>query len=274
MESIGEYLKREREFRSISLQEISGKTKIRKEILTALEEGRLDSLASPVFIKGFLRAYAGYVGLDPNEVVLRYETQVKEEEDLKTKKAAQETPSRWWLKYVMLPVSILVFLGALLFLALHQPRDGEREVLPQQTTESSLPTVSRTEPLAPIQEEQGDVISPTYSPRDDLLVNQPPVHPSRPLISFLSEMPSGIELKLNALEEAWIQIQIDQKPPTEILLKPGQSISRQGESKIDIKIGNAGGVKLTLNGKDLGPLGESGNVVHLSITPEEVKVGR
>ena len=58
MESIGAYLRREREFRSITLDEISQATKIRETNLRALEEDRFDSLGSLVFVKGYLKAYA------------------------------------------------------------------------------------------------------------------------------------------------------------------------------------------------------------------------
>ncbi|MBK7977072.1 MAG: helix-turn-helix domain-containing protein [Deltaproteobacteria bacterium] len=73
MKAFGEYLRRERELRGISLDEVAQSTKISANILDSLENGRLDSLPAIPFVKGFLRAYADYVGLDPASVVLRFE---------------------------------------------------------------------------------------------------------------------------------------------------------------------------------------------------------
>ena len=73
METPGSFIKRERELRGITLDEIADETKIGKTFLNALEKDDYDSLPGATFVKGFLRAYSKYVGLDGNDVVLRYE---------------------------------------------------------------------------------------------------------------------------------------------------------------------------------------------------------
>ncbi len=77
METLGQYLKRERILRQINLQEISSATKIHIRILKKLEEDDYVSLPSPTFIKGFLKTYAKYLGLDPEDVALRYLTLIQ-----------------------------------------------------------------------------------------------------------------------------------------------------------------------------------------------------
>jgi len=271
MEPLGDYLKREREFRNISLEEISRTTKIRESILRALEEDRLDPLGSPIFIKGYLRAYASYVGLDPNDVVLRYEASLKEEKEPRVKKAVEDTPSQWRLKYIVLPVSVLLMVGVLLFLALRRPATFESE--PEQMAKPVTPPASRPEPTtSTITKVDSDSVVPSDSHREESLLVPPPI-PSPPRIPpSLSETSSGIELQLRALEDTWLQIKIDQNEARGFLLKPGEVISRQGERHVEMTIGNAGGLEISHNGKNLGLLGESGKVVHLSITPEEVVV--
>ena len=64
MASFGESLKRERELREISLRQISEATKINLRYLEALEENRFDALPGGLFNKGFIRAYATYIGID------------------------------------------------------------------------------------------------------------------------------------------------------------------------------------------------------------------
>lgn len=274
MESIGEFLKREREYRNISLEEISRTTKIREDMLRALEEDRLDSLASPVFIKGFLRAYATYVGLNPTDLVLRYETSLREEKVPPVKKAVDDTPKQWILKYIVFPVSLLLLLGVLLFLALHRPMIIETDTERQQAVEPVTPSVSQDKSVPPIARKDADSVIPSHFHHKKSLLSPPPIHPLLPVTPPLSETPSGIELQLRALEDTWIQIQIDQRPAREILLKSGEVISSRGERNIEMKIGNAGGLEIFYNGKDLGKLGESGKVVYLSVSPEGVKVRR
>ncbi|MEI9477637.1 MAG: helix-turn-helix domain-containing protein, partial [Deltaproteobacteria bacterium] len=72
-ETLGRYLGRERELRKISLRELSKNTRVREHLLKAIEEDRYDLLPSPTFVKGFLTAYAKYIGLDANEIILRYQ---------------------------------------------------------------------------------------------------------------------------------------------------------------------------------------------------------
>ncbi|MFQ5901321.1 MAG: helix-turn-helix domain-containing protein, partial [Thermodesulfobacteriota bacterium] len=84
MESLGNYLKRERELREITLSEIAKETRVRQDLLEAIEEEEFDSLPAPAFVKGFLRAYSKYVGLDSNDVILRYEDLLERREEGKT----------------------------------------------------------------------------------------------------------------------------------------------------------------------------------------------
>ena len=72
MASFGESLKRERELREISLRQISEATKINLRYLEALEENRFDALPGGLFNKGFIRAYATYIGIDGEAMVNSY----------------------------------------------------------------------------------------------------------------------------------------------------------------------------------------------------------
>ncbi len=273
MESLGEYLKREREFRNISLEEISRKTKIRAKILRSLEEERLDSFDSPVFVKGYLKAYAGYVGLDPNDVVLRYEAALNEDDTPPPpKKSSEDTLSQWSLKYIVLPVSILVLIGVLLFLILKGPMKIETNQESQEIANPAVSAISEVASEKPSPTIAEETPLPPPSLRKPSIVISPPVHPSRQPVPIVPEPASGIELKLTALEDTWIEIQIDKTPAREIFLRPGEVISRRGQENIEMKVGNAGGLKILHNGKDLGRLGKSGKVVYLSISPGDVKV--
>ena len=70
--SFGEELKREREIRGISLKEIADATKISKRFLEAIERNDHKTLPAPVFTRGFIREYSRYLGLNCDEIVNRY----------------------------------------------------------------------------------------------------------------------------------------------------------------------------------------------------------
>jgi len=72
MSSFGETLKRERELRQISLREIAEATKINLRYLDALERDDFRHLPGGVFNKGFVRAYAQFIGIDPETMVTAY----------------------------------------------------------------------------------------------------------------------------------------------------------------------------------------------------------
>lgn len=73
MESLGKFLRKERETRNISLEQVSKFTKIKQHHLIAIEEGRPELLPPPPYVKGYLNVYAKYLTLDPKNIVLRYE---------------------------------------------------------------------------------------------------------------------------------------------------------------------------------------------------------
>jgi cytoskeleton protein RodZ len=72
MGSFGERLRREREMRGVSLDDIAEATKIGTRLLRALEEEHFELLPGGIFNKGFVRAYAKYLGLNEEEMVADY----------------------------------------------------------------------------------------------------------------------------------------------------------------------------------------------------------
>ncbi len=72
MGQFGEKLRRERELRGITLEEVAVATKIGTRSLRALEEEKFDQLPGGIFNKGFVRAYARYVGIDEEQAVSDY----------------------------------------------------------------------------------------------------------------------------------------------------------------------------------------------------------
>ena len=72
-DSIGDYLKTERETRRLSIEEVSSTTRIPRRTLESLEDDRFEDLPSGVFVRGFIKAYASAVDIDADEVLARFD---------------------------------------------------------------------------------------------------------------------------------------------------------------------------------------------------------
>ena len=77
MESPGKFLKKERETRNISLEEVSYFTKIKAGHLKAIEEDRYELLPPAIYVKGYLNVYARFLNLNPKDIVSQYEDYLK-----------------------------------------------------------------------------------------------------------------------------------------------------------------------------------------------------
>ena len=72
MSSFGDELRRERELRRISLREIAEATKINLRYLDALERNDFEHLPGGIFNRGFVKAYAEFIGIDADAMVTAY----------------------------------------------------------------------------------------------------------------------------------------------------------------------------------------------------------
>ena len=157
METVGKYLKRERELRNISLKEISTATKIRENTLRAIEEDRYDLLPTPVFVKGFLVAYVKHVGLDPRDVVLRYESDLKELHGHEEKGPPAQRKKGWNRTLLLGPIIVMASLGVILLSPWRKTTmREERGPAPVEET----PVVQKETPPPPLVPEKEETAPP------------------------------------------------------------------------------------------------------------------
>jgi cytoskeleton protein RodZ len=117
---------------------------------------------------------------------------------------------------------------------------------------------------------------PTTFPAATTSASRSTVLPSSPTASTtpsVSEKKS-FSLQLKAIEETWMNLQVDDQPDKKMTFKTGEGISVQALYRIRIVVGNAGGLDLTLNGKPLDRFGKSGEVLTLLFTSQGVEVKR
>ena len=238
-ESLGKYLKRERENRKLSLKEVSKQIKVREPFLRAVEEDRRDLLPSVTYVKGFLSAYAKYLGLDSNEIILRYEAESKKEPIIRSEVLPQKR-MLWNPKYLWAIGGMIIVGFIVLYLLLS----------------SSQPPVA---PSAPEPEAKKTIAQPS-----------PPPVSERP--SALAE--KGISLDIKAVERTWVAIRIDSQTVREATFQPGESLTYRAAERIELVLGNAGGLDMTFNERQLEKMGKSGEVVTVIFTPQGVETTR
>lgn len=247
-ETLGSYLKNQRESKKISLREVAKNTRVREYILKAIEEDRYDHLPAATYVKGFLLAYAKYLRLDHNDVLLRYEKVLKGEPIKREPAPPPPTPppppkkrTLWSAKQTWVVGGVIV--ASFILFYFFSPY-------------SSKPLIEPV-PEKPIIEEKSPIAPP------------PPVATTH---SVPEKKPFSLQLK--AVEETWVSLQVEGQSEKEMTFKPGEGISIQASNKIHIIIGNAGGLDLVLSGKPLDKFGKSGEVVTLTITSQGVEVKR
>lgn len=123
--NVGQYLKRERELRNISLDMVAEISKLSPRYILAIEEGNFDYLPKGAFLKGFIRSYAKAVGLDPVDVILRFDEEVQAAKAAKTPNPKPRGFSfklpkiRFSGKAVFIIIAILVVILAAIFSSSH-----------------------------------------------------------------------------------------------------------------------------------------------------------
>jgi cytoskeleton protein RodZ len=171
MKSLGEYLRSERLNRGITLEEISRETRISTRMLQAIEDGNTETLPAGVLVKGFLRAYAQKIGLDPETVILRYQDLYEEEgarkEALeKFHERFRPVPTR---RRFLIPGTAAALVTCLLLAWFLSPRDRDQTAPP--TTKAPAIVAQEAPPALP-------AVEPTPPPVP--LATPPPVQPAPP----------------------------------------------------------------------------------------------
>ncbi len=257
MEKLGRYLRENREAKGITLEEIEGVSNICMTYLHALEQGQVHLLPAPAFTIGFLRQYARCIGLDPEEVVLRYRTAMQQEGE-RVRERSLDRGGRGARRSVWILGASVLFLGVL-WMALYPGTEmtGER-VRTIRMPRTSLKEIKKEQLKRELNLlEEG---SPNGLPRPEA----PPVADgaegrTQPVLP----KPSSVEVILQALEETKVEVNLDNGPAREAILKPGDRRSYRARESVNLEIGNGSGVRIFYNGKVYENLGKKGDVVHI-----------
>ena len=234
----GYYLQSIRLEKNITLETVAEETRIAISNLTLIEKEDLESLPDSVFVKGFLRSYAKAIGADANEAVRLYEARLNMENRLDDvgRVSAKSTLSPW--RNLML--SIIVVLG-LIALSLFGVSYFQHQTPLHESTETSGNSENTPETHS---------ANRKYS---DTKTDIPP------------ETLTKLVLQINALEDTWVKIIVDNQEPKEYNLRSGDQLEEEASTGYNLLIGNASGLELKLNGESVAISGKVGEIVNIQL---------
>ncbi len=244
--SFGRYLQAIRLEKKISLEQISQQTRIGLRSLLLIEEENHEQLPAEVYVKGFLRSYAKAIGADGDEVIRRYKScQVVVQKSTESESSNIGIAHGIWWKLLISLVLLVVIIGSSLFAVFYFRQAPEADKPPEQK--------AVVEAQQTVVEEQQAVA--TQSEQQDPESDAEPVQ----------TVPDRWLLHVTAVEETWLKVIMDEKGATEHYLHSGDQLELEAVSGFNLLIGNAGGIKLTLNDKPVSVPGKSGDVVTLEL---------
>ncbi len=240
MESFGNYLKSNREKKGIRLEEIASITKINLHTLEAMEADKWDELPAEPFIKGFITAYCKYVGLNANEIIELYKSEVKKIKEPNETKSISELKTTNETE-------------------LH-PIESKSEIKSQTNfsykrvavVTSVLLLVTLITVLIYIGKKNFKIASRSY-PKKNIITEVTKADKT-------SEMPATVtntenenfnhNISIIGKERTWVKVVIDDSLPLEFFLPEGNTVSYKAKEKIKVVLGNSVGSKVIHNGTE------------------------
>jgi cytoskeleton protein RodZ len=251
----GRYLQTCRRSKGIGLEDISQQTKITVDILQQLENENLDRLPAPVFVKGFLKAFAQAVGADPQEAVQRFQLYLANRGSIQhTGQPISSGGAGNWLRLMLALVLFAALVTGTVYLAEWMQ---DTTTMPTLQPETSSPQVS--DPPAILKE----IESPA---KIEIPAVREQTTPEETDLSSHVVMPlPKLTLRMTAVEATWLKVVVDNSDPREFMLKTDHDVTLVAQDQIDLVIGNAAGIQLILNDQPVPVVGSKGQVVALHL---------
>ncbi len=247
---VGQVLRSRRETLGLPLEQVHAQLRIPLRWLQAIEEDRFDLFDSPQYAKGFVRAYAAYLGLDPEPLVRTVAARCGQGRAPHLVFPGGEVPIRpavppsrlrrlaaWAAFGAALAVVGFGYLGYRQLRAFFTTAE-----VPVQVT-SPAPAASAPEPEGP----------------------QAPLGPALPPAAMAGE--PAVRVVLAAEDVSWLRVVADGRRVFEGFIRTGERREWEAAKSLHVVIGNAGGVRVQVNGQDLGVLGAPGEVVRRTFGP-------
>lgn len=273
--SPGAILKRCREYHGLSLDEASETTKIGISYLKALEEDQIREFANLTYLKGFLRIYSAYLGLNSDDMARMYDKLggVKVEGDeAGTPVAERSGPLRHMvsLRRLILPAFLLLMILITATFFKRSPAPPARPQQPVMAPVAAVPPVPVQPVLSsararverpPVTEKNSEKsgASETNTDEKQLQSKRPP------------DVAKSFILKVVVTQNGTLTATVDGSAPQNYELSVGDIIEWKAERGVTLDASNAGGIDVELNGKPYKQLGPSGKPVYIEFDADGIK---
>lgn len=263
-QEFGDELRRERELRDVTREQLALVTKVSVRQIEALEKGRFEILPALVFSRGFVRAIALHLGLDVERTVAAYRHVWEHWDSQRGREAPKMGPSRPTATAVgsrapRRTVAASTTIRAVAVAAALAVATGVAVLVKSRTSEPRRGVVS-----APARPDRGPAslaLPPAVAAATvALTAGAAPPGPSsagadaagRPVTSTLS---------LSFRDDCWTEVMVDGRVVARELFPKGTTREFPGGRAFSLTLGNAGAVDVRLDGKPLPPVGSPGEVV-------------
>ena len=236
--TFGRYLKKVRVERGLSIEDIMDETRISKFVIQQIESENLKNLPEDVYLKGFLKAYAEALGVDPFDVLEKYKAaRGYEDHPQSHSKKDGHGPGSGASARLLVTVLIVVVTVVALVLWYMKLEPG-----------NTVPPVNNTT----VPEEDVQVPDPVPEPVEE-------VREERPVPE------DGLHLAVICVEDTTMKITADGGFPQEYILKPEDHLELKAEKMYTILIDNTCGVSLLLNGNPVSVPGKCGQTATIQL---------
>ncbi|MBM3246821.1 MAG: DUF4115 domain-containing protein, partial [Candidatus Omnitrophica bacterium] len=245
MESSGARLKKIRLEKGLSLEEAHKKTKIHLNILKAIEEDNFIGL-NPIYIKGFLKIYCRFLGVDAKDYIAGYQEPQGTAKIMKEFSSAPKQGPPFFqavleklsfLRRINIKAILVIIVVLFLFLGLFKLG---RIIASKRIRRVRVPAVK-------------------IEKAKTVAVKEQHAEPAQPKVKTAAL--AQIVLSLRAKEDCWVHLAVDGKVVFHSILRRGKFETWQAKDKMELSLGNAGVIELELNGKIIPPLGRRGQVL-------------
>jgi cytoskeletal protein RodZ len=271
----GDELRRERELREVTRAQLALVTKVSVRQIEALETGRFEVLPALVFSRGFVRAIALHLGLDPDRTVAAYRhvfetweaSRPKEAysvpsvrpmtDTFPTQRPRRTVASSTTIRAVAVTATLAIATG-IAILAKSRAPEPRRGAAPGPTRSESGP--------ASLALPQSVAAATVALPAGAAV-------PGRTAASVTPPAPGGTStMTLRFRDDCWAEVLVDGKVAARSLFPKGSTREFAGGRAFTLTLGNAGGVDVTIDGRPIPPVGRPGEVVkNFQIDPAAVR---
>jgi cytoskeletal protein RodZ len=271
---IGQTLRARRELLSLTLDEIERYTHVRKHNLQFIEDGAFHELHSPVQARGMLNAYARFLDLDAEALLLRFADglQIQREERhprIIGRSERRQSLIPLWARS-LLSVDLIVGGGLIITIVMFVIWGAARilDIQAGETTQDSAPSISDVllaSPVATIDISFAPLVTDTPLP---ILDGSETPTLSAEVLPTLSTF--NVQVTVIVRERAFIRVIVDGENKLDGRIAPGGAYTFEGNEKIEVLTGNGSAVQIIYNQRDMGAMGSFGEVVNLIYTSEDV----